>query len=37
MANYYYLVPTLPSLRPDMDDYMSLEEFLALCRAHLTK
>ena len=37
MANYYYLVPTLPSLRPDMDDYMSLEEFLALCRGHLTK
>ena len=36
MGNYYYLIPTLPSLRPDMEEYMSLEDFLSLCRGHLS-
>ena len=36
MANYYYLVPTLPMLRRDMSEYMSLEEFLRLCKGKVS-
>lgn len=37
MANYYYFVPSLPSIRPDGGSYMTVDDFLALCRSHIGK
>ena len=37
MGNYYYLVPTLPALKSDMNEYMSLDDFLKLCKGYLSK
>lgn len=37
MGNYYYLVPTLPALKSDMTSYMTMEEFLNLCKGYLSK
>jgi len=37
MANYYYLVSSLPMLRPDSGDYMSFEEFLSICKDKVSK
>ena len=37
MGNYYYIVPTLPALKSDMNEYMSLDDFLKLCKGYLSK
>lgn len=37
MANYYYLIASLPMLRKDQSEYMAYEDFLSLCRDHLSK
>ena len=36
MANYYYFIPTLPGIRPDSGSFMSVDEFLGLCRTHIS-
>lgn len=35
MANYYYFVPSLPSIRSDSDSFMSVADFLDLCRPRI--
>lgn len=37
MTNYYYLVPSLPSIKSGSDSYMSVETFLSMCRGKITK
>ena len=37
MTNYYYLVPSLPSIKSDGDSNMSLEAFLEVCKGCITK
>ncbi len=36
MSQYYYLVASLPMLRPDGEPPMSVERFFALCREHVS-
>lgn len=37
MSSYYYLVPTLPMLRIGMNEYMSLDQFLAICKGKVSE
>lgn len=37
MANYYYFVPSLPAIRSDSESFMSVEDFLALCRPRISR
>jgi len=36
MANYYYLIASLPMLRKDQSEYISHEDFLALCKEQVS-
>ena len=37
MANYYYFVPSLPSIKSDSSSFMTVDDFLALCRTKISK